>query len=121
MDPENIQIQIQEELLLAKQSRLEGNEGRARVCARRAAGAAVKLFLGKKDLVSNSDNALQSLEIFQTEIELPDRISTAVSWLVQRVDENHNLPNEIDLIHEANLVLKFLENIDPGISGDMGV
>jgi len=121
MNPDNIQIQIQEELLLAKQSRIEGNEGRARVCARRAAGAAVKLYLGKMDLVSQSDSAMQSLKKFQTTIDLPDRIDKAVSWLIQRVDENHNLPDEIDLIHEANLVLEYLEMIDPGISGDTRV
>ena len=51
MDPQKARIQVREELLLAKQSRLEGNEGRARVCARRAAGTAVKLYLENKGLM----------------------------------------------------------------------
>jgi hypothetical protein len=116
MDPKNTQIQVQEELLLAKQSRIEGNEGRARVCARRAAGAAVKLYLKEKDLVSNSDSALQSLNVFRAKVKLPNRIDTAVSWLVQRVDEKYNLPEDVDLISEANLVLEYLEGIDPDFS-----
>ena len=118
MDSDNNQIQIQEELLLAKQSRIEGNEGRARVCARRAAGAAVKVYLEQMNLASKSDSVLRSLEIFHTALDLPDRISSAVGRLIQRVDEEHNLPDEIDLIHEAYLVLDFLAGIDPGINGD---
>jgi hypothetical protein len=121
MDNKNNRIQIREELLLAKQSRIEGNEGRARVCARRAAGAAVKLHLEKKELISPAESALQSLMIFRTAYELPERVKTAVNWLVQRVDENYRLPVEVDLINEAHLVLKYLEEIDPGINGETWV
>ena len=106
---EGPRIQIQEELLLAKQSRLEGNEGRARVCARRAAGAAVWVYLDEKDLSQKSDNALESL-IRITEVEeLPDRIKTAVTWLIKRVNTDYNLPPEVDLIHEAGLVIQYVE------------
>jgi hypothetical protein len=116
MDPKKTQIQVREELLLAKQSRLEGNEGRARVCARRAAGAAVKLYLDHEGMLNGSENALQALEILQGQSGLPPRVETAVDRLIQRVDQNYSLPVEIDLIKEAKIILEYIDQINPDIS-----
>ena len=102
-------LQIKEELLLAKQSRLEGNEGRARVCARRAAGAAVKEHLLKKGFIQSQENAIQSLQFLARMDTLPVRVQEAVDWLVQRVNQDHNMPPEVDLIHEAGIVIKYIE------------
>jgi len=102
-------LQIKEELLLAKQSRLEGNEGRARVCARRAAGAAVKEYLLKKGFIQNQENAIQSLQFLARMDTLPVRVQEAVDWLVQRVNQDHNMPPEVDLIHESGIVIKYIE------------
>jgi len=105
-------LQIKEELLLAKQSRLEGNEGRARVCARRAAGAAVKEYLEREGITDKQENAIQSLIILEQLEKLPTRVQKAVSLLVQRVNLDHNLPPEVDLIHEAEVVIQFTEADD---------
>jgi len=102
-------LQIKEEILLAKQSRQEGNEGRARVCARRAAGAAVKEYLGKKGISQKQENAIQSLLIFSQLENLPVQVQEAVEWLIQRVNQDHNLPSEVDLIHEAGVVIQYVE------------
>ncbi|MCD6426390.1 MAG: hypothetical protein J7L35_12925 [Anaerolineales bacterium] len=102
-------LQIKEEILLAKQSRQEGNEGRARVCARRAAGAAVKEYLVKKGISQKQENAIQSLLIFSQSKNLPIQVQEAVDWLVQRVNQDHNLPSEVDLIHEAGIVIQYVE------------
>jgi len=106
---EGPRLQIKEEILLAKQSRLEGNEGRARVCARRAAGAAVQKYLIKKGISQKQENAIQSLLIFKQSESLPVGVQEAVNWLVERVNEDHNLPSEIDLIHEAGGVIQYIE------------
>ena len=102
-------LQIKEEILLAKQSRQEGNEGRARVCARRAAGAAVKEYLIQKGTSQKGENAIQSLLIFRQSKMLPLRVQEAVDWLIQRVNQDYNLPSEVDLIHEAGVVIDFVE------------
>jgi hypothetical protein len=112
MDPIESRIQIQEELLLAKQSRIEGNEGRARVCARRAAGAAVQQYLKRKGLIEKKDNVLESLILFRRLINLPDRVDSAVDWLTRRVNQEYNFPPEVDLINEAGVVLKYLQQDD---------
>ncbi len=107
---EGTSIHVQEELLLAKQSRAEGNEGRARVCARRAAGTAAGMYLLERGRGSLEDNALQSLLKLSELDSLPERVQTAASWLVERVDENSNLPPEVDLIQEAKIVIGFIES-----------
>lgn len=106
---EGPKLQIKEELLLAKQSRLEGNEGRARVCARRAAGAAVNGYLQRKGIIQKRENALQSLIILGRTEKLPARVQKAVDLLVQRVNQDYNLPPEVDLILEAGVVIQFVE------------
>lgn len=103
-------IHVQEEMLLAKQSRAEGNEGRARVCARRAAGTAAGLYLVERGVGSSHDNAVQSLLKLSELESLPERVQTAAGWLVERVDENSNLPPEVDLIQEAGIVIRFVES-----------
>ena len=109
MKPEKIQIKIQEELLLAKQSRLEGNEGRARVCARRAAGAAVLDYLIKQGKLINPENTYQTLVIFRSIKGLPDRVEQALDRLIQRVDHEYQLPPGVDLIKEANILINFIK------------
>ena len=103
-------LQIQEELLLAKQSRREGHEGRARVCARRAAGAAAQDYLLKCGIVNHSENVMESLQTLRREPSLPERVMIAVDWLMQRVDLDHNLPEEVDLITEAEIVIEYIDS-----------
>jgi len=110
---EGPKLQIQEELLLAKQSRIEGNEGRARVCARRAAGAAVQTHLQRTGLSPEPGNAMQSIMLFKSIMDLPERVQIALDWLLQRVDEDYNLPPEVDLIQEADIVIRFVEGKEP--------
>jgi hypothetical protein len=104
-------LQIYEELLLAKQSRNEGNEGRARVCARRAAGAAAQAYLLKAGFADQSENVLASLLAMKTELELPERVIWAIDCLLKRVDLDHNLPDDVDLIIEAETVIQYIHSI----------
>jgi hypothetical protein len=106
---ETPRLQVQQELLLAKQSRREGNEGRARVCARRAAGAAVQLYLDEKGLLDKQENAIQALETLRQMKGLPVQVMQAVDWLLKRVNIDYNLPPEVDLIQEACIVIGFVE------------
>ena len=101
-------LQIQEELLLAKQSRIEGNEGRARVCARRAAGAAAQRFLLNAGIADRPENAMDSLQTLRSDQSLPDRVIKAVDRLTQKVDLDYNLPADVDLIIEAETVIQYI-------------
>jgi hypothetical protein len=105
-------LHVQKELLLAKQSRMEGNEGRARVCARRAAGAAAHAYLIRQDPKDLERNAIQSL-LELLDHQIPERVRSALNWLVTRVNEEHNLPGNVDLIEEAKVVIQYLNGDEP--------
>ena len=107
-------LQVQEELLLAKQSRQEGNEGRARVCARRAAGAAAQGYFLEVDHLPKGESVIKSLVRLGGLDQIPDRVREAVNWLVARVDEDHSFPPEVDLIQEAGIVIEYIENYPSG-------
>ena len=89
------------EIQQAEDARLSGNEGKARVCARRAAGIVVGEYLFRSDDDFVDHGAYDNLRYF---IALPDispRLKEIASFFVLRVDVNHELPVDVDLIEEA--------------------
>jgi hypothetical protein len=110
MYSKDIQARIQGELQAARDGRQNGNEGRARVCARRAAGVAARIFLGWKD-GAPALGGIPDLFIRLAEIpSLSDSSRLAARNLLMTVDSNHALPEQIDLIHEAELLIAELEH-----------
>lgn len=64
-DPQTIQ-KISHELAQAAKARAEGNEGRARVCARRAAGWAIEAYLLDQREPIPTANAFKLIQHFAT-------------------------------------------------------
>ncbi len=107
----NSQTQIDSELDQAEQSRLRGNEGRARVCARRAAGLAAREYLGRRGKLVRSPSAYDLLKLIAEDPEVDAAVRQAASLLTLPVDENFKLPVDVDLISEArNLCEVLLKN-----------
>jgi len=92
-------LEAESELARAEAARLSGNEGRARVCARRAAGLAARDFLRRRGLPPG--NAYRSLLVLAEFPGLPPDLRTAACRLTQQVTEAFTLPAEADLIAEA--------------------
>jgi len=106
MDPE-----IQAELDQAEAARLAGNEGKARVCARRAAGIAARLYYHRHGMRPASSS---SYDLLSTLAELPgleDGIRKAARELTRRVDPDFRLPPGVDLIAEARQVCSKLSDL----------
>jgi hypothetical protein len=102
-------LDIEAELEKAELARLAGNEGRARVCARRAAGTAARAFLARhgvrlRDL--SAYTALQSLAEFPA---LAPDLRTAVLHLTTRLAEDFTLPVDADLISDARKLIGGLD------------
>lgn len=113
MKTDSIRHQIQAELEDAVRSRKAGNQGRARVCARRAAGLAARHYLEKhlgEPIRMNVYRSLLALK--DAPGPLPPAAATAVDRLTRRVNQDHQLPPEIDLIQEARTLISSL--MDPG-------
>lgn len=82
-------------------ARLKGNEGRARVCARRAAGIAIAAYLHCNQIHDPTSNAYIRLKYFANLPQIPEDIRQVVHHFLLPVDTDFRLPAEIDLIAEA--------------------
>lgn len=92
---------FEHEMSMALEARSRGNEGQARVCARRAAGAAVREYFLRRGLPAGSSSAFDLLKQLQDLPELPEKARNAAAHLTLRVNEEFNLPVEVDLMEEA--------------------
>lgn len=95
--------EIEKEINRARQARLRGNEGQARVCARRAAGIAVREHLKRKGVPAPSPSAMDLLNLIKDDPILSPALKLIANHLTLRVNEEFKLPVKVDLIAEATV------------------
>lgn len=98
------------ELQQAEQARAGGNEGMARVCARRAAGVAIGEYLRLQGLPSPGPSAYDRLRYLQNLPAVPPGARRSAENLVIRINVDGVLPVEADLIAEARNMAEELFN-----------
>lgn len=96
------------ELEQAQRARAQGKEAQARVCARRAAGLAIKEYLLQKGIEPTLTSAYDLLHYIQTEALLPPDLKPIAEHLTLRVNEEFKLPVDADLIEEARTLCEWL-------------
>ena len=101
MENVNPQEQIDAEFERAEQARLRGNEGQARVCARRAAGIATREYFARRGETIRTPSAYDLLNLLIEDFSLSDELREIAMHLTLRVNEEFKLPTDIDLIVEA--------------------
>jgi hypothetical protein len=89
------------ELQQAEFARLIGNEGKARVCARRAVGIIFNEYFRQKGIITPGPSAYDAIRFFQTLPEFSDDLHNIAGHFIERVDTNFGLPAEVDLIQDA--------------------
>lgn len=90
----------------AAQARLAGNEGRARVHARRAAGWAIGVSARRRGQDPGTPNAYRLLEWFANDPAVPDALREAAKRLTVHITPDHVLPHEDDLLRDADRIIK---------------
>lgn len=100
--------EIQREFERAEQARARGNEGRARVCARRAAGIAARQYLIRRGERVGTPSAYDLLNLLREDSNLSLDLRLIAGHLTLRVDEEFKLPGQVDLVAEAR---KFCEDL----------
>ena len=95
------QTLINAELKHAQSAQALGNEGQARVCARRAAGIAARDYLERHGEKVRTPSAYDLLKALAEDPSLSDDLRQIAMHLTMRVDEQFKLPADIDLIMEA--------------------
>jgi hypothetical protein len=100
--------EFRHELELARQARAQGNEGRARVCARRAGGVAAREYLRLRGDPAPTVSAYDLLKRLSTMADAPHRARQSAVFLTMRVDEEFKMPEAVDLIAEAGELCRAL-------------
>lgn len=95
------QTHLQGEFKRAKAARARGNEGQARVCARRAAGIAVREYYARRGQTLRTPSAYDLLALLRDDPRIPPDLKQAAAHLTLRVTEEFKLPVDVDLLDEA--------------------
>lgn len=95
------EISYLHEIEQATHARNAGNEGRARVCARRAASFLIAEYLNRQGMQITSSSAHDRLRYFSTLPGLSPAAYEITGHLLMRVDKTFSLPDKIDLIADT--------------------
>ncbi|NJC95899.1 MAG: hypothetical protein C3F07_13565 [Anaerolineales bacterium] len=98
----------------AEQARALGNEGQARVCARRAAGIVVREYLIQRGIRPPSASAYDLLNLLKDDPHLSPDLRLIADHLTLRVTEEFKLPVDADLVAEARVLCnELIKQINP--------
>jgi hypothetical protein len=100
--------QIEHELEQAEAARQAGFEGRARVSARRAAGAAIRAHLIARQVLPGPASAMDLLRIMSEQSDTSVEVRRVIAHLSTRVNEDFQLPEPVDLIAETRWLVQTL-------------
>jgi hypothetical protein len=82
-------------------ARAIGNEGKARVCARRAVGIVIGEFLKQHQLPDPGPSAYERLKYLNNSPGIDQELQSIAAHFILRIDYDHNLPVSADLVAEA--------------------
>jgi hypothetical protein len=108
MSTQNWRELANQELEMARSSRCSGNEGRARVCARRAAGHVVGEYLTRNDIDLETESALERLRFLYAAPDTDAVQQELIGHFLVHTTPEHKLPIDADLIAEVDLLAREL-------------
>jgi hypothetical protein len=103
---DDVQVDVRAELEAAVRAREDGNEGMARVCARRAAGWAIGLVHGQFAEGEQPPNAYHLLQWFSSKEDAPEALRQAAKRLTTRITPAHTLPHPDDPLEDAQAIVQ---------------
>lgn len=103
---------IERELLAGRAAQAAGNAGRARVCARRAAGLGIKAWFQRPGAARGEaggwdGDALAQLKRLLAEPGVPAPVRAAAARLTTKVDVEHKVPFAADPLEDAERIIRF--------------
>lgn len=104
---------VRKELAAADAARARGNEGMARVCARRAAGWALKAHLGEAGVNLDTNSVIEHFRhmLAQDDTQAEQRAlieHLRMPKLRPNLEEDSFFPEDIDLIADARALITLL-------------
>jgi HEPN domain-containing protein len=101
---------IEQELEAAAAARQNSNEGKARVCARRAVALATKAWLARLPLPRWCGDAMEHLRQIQQDASFPLPIRQAAERLSTPVTRQQAAPFTTDPVADARLIIAHLSS-----------
>jgi hypothetical protein len=101
-------VACQDEINHALSARQAGNEGMARVCARRAAGIVIGEYLSRHGYTDLSQSAFERMSIFLSIPGMDEHARIVTGHFMVKVNQDHNLPVDADLISDARWLITHL-------------
>jgi hypothetical protein len=101
---------IEQELAAAEAAWQDGNDGKARVCARRAVARATEAWLARLPLPRWHGDAMAHLRQIQQDASFPLPIRQAAERLSTPVTNQHAAPFTTDPVADARLIIAHLSN-----------
>jgi hypothetical protein len=101
---------IEQELAAAETARQDSNDGKARVCARRAVALAAEAWLARFPLPRWRGDAMEHLRQIQRDASFPSPIRQAAERLSTPVTRQLAAPFTTDPIADARLIIAHLDS-----------
>ncbi|HEY3343978.1 MAG TPA: hypothetical protein VGJ97_03555 [Anaerolineaceae bacterium] len=110
--------QVQKEIAQGQAAREAGNEGRARVCARRAAAIVTAEYLRQHGVDPGRADAYSVLSLAASRDDVPQAVREVLGHLLTRVEPGGRLPIQADLLAEARWLIDTLIPPGPAATSD---
>ena len=101
-------MNIEQELAAGEAAWKDANEGKARVCARRAVALATEAWLARLPVPSWRGDAMEHLRRLQQDASLPGPVRQAAERLSTTVTKRHLAPFTTDPIGDARVIIAYL-------------
>ncbi len=107
---------LHDEITEARQAQAAGNIGRARTCARRAAGMAMQATLGiGPGAATYGSTFIGGLYRLADDPHFPDEVRAAAARLVDRSNKERESAS-INPVQDAEIILEFFEKLSANFS-----
>jgi hypothetical protein len=101
---------VEQELAAAQAAQQDHNDGKARVCSRRAVARATEVWGARLSLSQWRGDAMARLQQIQQDASFPLPIRQAAERLSTPVTRQHAIPFTTDPIADARLIIAHLRN-----------
>jgi hypothetical protein len=99
---------IDREFAVAGEAKAVGNAGLARVCARRAAGAAIAFWLQNNHRPGWKADAMSRIRHLEADDSFPPEVREAAMRLAARVTEQFTSPFPTDPVQDSKVIIRHL-------------
>ncbi len=104
---ETLQL-VEQEFAAARQAAAAGNDGMARVCARRAAGAAIAFWLQLNERPGWGTDAMSRIRFLEADPAFPKDVREAAMRLTARVTPKFTPQYATDPIEDSATIIRHL-------------